>query len=176
MYLFVIGFLWCSVCGTYPLNSYISKEFEGRIYWWSKFEAGTTASDYCFLDLLLLTAFRPRGLLYRVMSICSIEEPHSFHAKRKLVVLATSFLRSGGIQSLFAFLPIHISVYFGLFSSLFFITESIHFISAYALCPATLCDLRKLEKKKRKCFSHAYALFHCALVWSQKIWNIEKNI
>ena len=86
-----------------------------------------------------------------------------FHAKRFPVALATSFLRPGGIQSLFTVLVIHLSVYFGLFSSLFFITGSRPFISAYALCPATLCDLGKSETEMKD-FSHAYALFRCTLV------------
>jgi len=94
---------WCSVWGTYPVNSYmVSELFEGCIRWWSKSEAGWTACDYRFLDLLFLTAFGPRGLFHCVGSICFSEEPLSFHAKRFPVALAASFLRSGGIQCLFA--------------------------------------------------------------------------
>ena len=66
------------------------------------------------------------------------------------------------MQSLFVVVVIHLSVYFGLFSSLFFITGSVSFISMYALYPTTLCDRGKSETE-RKNFSHAYALFHCAL-------------
>ena len=54
---------------------------------------------------------------------------------------------------LFFSLVISVSVYLA-----FFITGSIPFISAYALCPATLCDLGKSETEKKD-FSHAYALF-----------------
>ena len=68
----------------------------------SKSEADRTACDCHLLDLLFLTAFGPRGLLCCVGSICSSEEPLSFHAKRFPVALAASFFRSGGIQCLFA--------------------------------------------------------------------------
>ena len=44
-----------------------------------------------------------------------------------------------------------------------FITGYEPFISTYALCPVTLCDLGTSETE-RKDFSHAYALFRCALV------------
>lgn len=173
--LFVSGVLWCFVWGTYPVNSYmVSEQFEGRIRWWSKFEVGTIASDCRFLDLLFLTALRLRRLLYCVRSICSSEEPLSFHAKRFPVALPTSFLRSGVIQSLFAVLAIHFSVYFGLFSPLFFITGSIHFISAYALCPATLCDLGKSNKKEG--FFLCVCSFPPRLSVILEIRNIEENI
>ena len=83
--------------------------------------------------------------------------------KRFPVALAVSFLRSGGIQSLFAVYCYFLSAYFGFGLFSFFLTGSIPFISAYALCPATLCDLGKSETE-RKDFSHAYAFFCCALV------------
>ena len=151
----------------------VSELFEGRVRWWSKSEAGRTACGCRFLDLLFLTAFRPRGLLCCVRSICSSEEPFSFHAKRFPVALSVSFLRSRGIQCLFAVFSYFLSIYFGLFISLFFITRSTPFISAYALCPATLCNLGKSETE-RKDFSHVYVLFNHALVWSRKIRNIEE--
>ena len=142
--LFVSGVLWCSIWGTYPVNSFmVSDLFEGCIHWWSKSEAGTSACDCRFLDLLFLSAFWPRGLLYCVRSICSGEEPLLFHTKRFPIAIVMSFLRFGGIQSLFAVLVIHLSVYFDLFSSMFFYTESIPFISVYSLCPVTLCGLGK---------------------------------
>jgi len=131
----------------------ISELFEGHIHWWFKSEVGTTPSDHRFLDLLFLTAFGSRGLLYCVRSICSSEEPLSFHAKRFLVAIATSFLKSGGIQSLFLVLAIYLSIYFGLFISLFFITGSIPFISAYDLYLMTLCNLGKSEIEKEGFFS-----------------------
>jgi len=62
-----------------------------------------------------------------------------------MVALATPFLRSEGIPSLFAVLVIYLFVYFSLFVSLFFITRSIPFISTYALCLVNLYDLGKLE-------------------------------
>ena len=174
--LLVSGVLWCYMWGTYPLNPYMVLElFEGHIRWWSKFEASTTASDFCFLHLLFLSTFEPRRLLYYVRSICFSEKPFSFHVKMFSVALATSFLRSREIQPLFAVLVICLSIYFGLCISLFSITGSIPFISMCALFPATLWDLGKLETKM-KVFSHAYALFHYALVWSRKIRNIEENI
>jgi len=156
IWLWAVSF-WCSVWGTYPVNSYmVSELFEGRVRWWSKSEAGRTACDCRFLDLLFLTAFGPRGLLYCVGSICSSEEPLSFHAKRFPVALAASFLISGGIHCLFAVYNYFLSVYFGFgLFSFFFITGSIPFISAYALCPATLCEL----ETERKDFFHAYAIF-----------------
>ena len=153
----------------------VSELFEGHVRWWSKYETSRTASDCRFLDLLFLTAFGPRGLLCCFRSICSSEEPLLFHAKRFLVALATSFLRSGGIQCLFAVSSYFLSVYyFGLFS-FYFITGSIPFISAYALCPATLCDLGKSETERKDFFS-CVCSFPCTLVWSRKIRNIEKNI
>ena len=167
---------WCSVWGTYPVNSYmVSELFEGRVRWWSKSEAGRTACGCRFLDLLFLTAFGPRGLLCCVRSICSSEEPLSFHAKRFPVALSASFLRSGGIQSLFAVYCYFLSAYFGFGLFSFFLTGSIPFISAYALCPATLCDLGKSETE-RKFFFSCVCSFPCTLVWSRKIRNIEKNI
>jgi len=113
--LVVSGVLWCSIWGTNSINSYmVSELFEGRIHWWSKSEVGTTASNCHFLDLLFLSTFRPRGPLCCVRSIFSSEEPLSFHTKRLLVALATSVLRSGGIQSSFAVTIIYFSVYFSL--------------------------------------------------------------
>ena len=151
--------LWCSVWGTYPVNSYmVSDLFEGRIHWWSKSEAGWTTFDCHLLDLLFLTAFGPRGLLCCVGSICSSEEPLSFHAKRFPVALAASFFRFGGIQCLFAVYCYFLSFYFGFSLFSYFFSRYIPFISAYALCPATMCDLGKSETE-RKNFSHAYALF-----------------
>ena len=151
---------WCSVWGTYPVNSYmVSELFEGRVRWWSKSEAGRTACGCRFLDLLFLTAFGPKGLLCCVRSICSSEEPLSFHAKRFLVALVMSFLRSGGIQCLFAVYCYFLSAYFGFGLFSFFLTGSIPFISVYALCPATLCDLGKSETERKNFFSHAYAFF-----------------
>ena len=98
IWLWAVSF-WYSFCGTYPVNSYmVSELFEGRVHWWSKSEADRTACDCRFLDLMFLTAFGPRGLLCCVRSICSSEEPLSFHAKRFPVALAASFFRSGGIQ------------------------------------------------------------------------------
>eukprot|EP00253_Pinus_taeda_P014844 PITA_14844 len=52
-------------------------------------------------------------MLCCVRSICSSEEPLSFHAKRFPVALSASFLRSGGIQSLFAVYCYFLSAYFG---------------------------------------------------------------
>jgi len=69
----------------------------------------------------------------------------------------------------------YLSIYFGLLISLFYVTKYINFISMYALFPMTLCDLGKLETKGKD-FSHVYALFRHALLWSQKIRNIEENI
>ena len=158
IWLWAVSF-WCSFWGTYPVNSYmVSELFEGRVRWWSKSEAGRTACGCRFLDLLFLTAFGPRGLLCCVRSTCSSEEPLSFHAKRFPVALAASFFRSGGIQFFFAVYCHFLSAYFGFGLFSFFFPGSIPFISAYALCPATLCDLGKPETE-RKDFSHAYALF-----------------
>ncbi len=151
--LFVSGVIWCSIWGSYPVIFYmVSELFEGCICLWSKSEASIIASECHFLDLLFLTAFGPRGLIYYVRSICSNEELLSFHTKRFPVALATPFLKSRGIQSLFAVLVIHLYVYFGLFSSLFFINGSIPFISTYALCPATVRS-RKIRKIKEWFFS-----------------------
>ena len=167
---------WCSVWGTYPVNSYmVSELFEGRVRWWSKSEVGRTACGCCFLDLLFLTAFGPRGLLYCVRSMCSNEEPLSFHAKRFLVALATSFLRSGGIQCLFVVFSYFLSVYFGfgLFSYFFYRIYTFHF----CVCSLPWDSVRsgQIRNRKEEFFS-CVCSFPCTLVWSRKIRNIEENI
>ena len=167
---------WCSIWGTYPVNSYmVSEVFVSRVRWWSKSEAGRTACDFRFLDLLFLTAFGPRGLLYCVGSICSSEEPLSFHTKRFPVALAMSFLRYGGIQCLFAVYSYFLSIYFGfgLFSFFYFR------IYTFRLCVCSLpCDsVRSGQIRNRKeGFFSCVCSFPCALVWSRKIRNIEENI
>ena len=147
------GVLWCSFWGTYPVNSYmVSELFEGHVCWWSKSEAGRTACNCRFLDLLFLTAFGPRGLLYCVRSICSSEEPLSFHAKRFLVALAVSFLRSGGIQCLFAVYSYFLSVYFGfgLFSS--FLLSDLYLSFLRMLFASRLCAIWANQKQKGRIF------------------------
>ena len=147
--LFVSSILWCYVWGTYPVNSYmVSELFEGRVRWWSKSEAGTTASDCHLLDLLFLTTFGPRGLLFCVGSICSSVEPLSFHAKRFLVALAASFFRSGGIQCLFAIYCYFLSVYFGfgLFSYFFYRIYTFHF----CVCSLPCDSMRSGQIRNRK--------------------------
>ena len=69
-----------------------------------------------------------------------------FHEKRFPVALAVSFFGSGGIQCFFLQFTVNFSLLISVSVYLaFFLTGSIPFISAYALCPVTLCDLGKSE-------------------------------
>ena len=168
---------WCSVWGTYPVNSYmVSELFEGRVRWWSKSEAGRTACGCRFLDLLFLTAFGPRGLLCCVRSICSSEEPLSFHAKRFLVALSASFLRSGGIQSLFAVHCYFLSAYFGfdLFSFFFNRIYTFHFCVCSLPCDSVRSG--QIRNRKEDFFSFLCSFPpHLSLISeNQKHW--EKDI
>ena len=163
------SFLWCSIWGTYPVNSYmISELFEGRVRWWSKSEAGRTASDCRFLDLLFLTAFGPRGLLCCIRSICSSEEPLSFHAKSFLVALATSFLRSWGIQCLFAVSSYFLSVYyFGLFSFFFY-----YRIYTFHFC---VCSLSCDSVRSRQIKNREEGFFSCVCSFPLRLSVISEN-
>ena len=130
----------------------VSELFEGRIRWWSKSKVGTTASDCHLLDLLFLTTFGVRGLLCYFRSICSSEEPLSFHAKRFPVALAASFLRSGGIQCLFVVYSYFLSVYFGfgLFSSVLLPDLYLSFLRM--LFALRLCAIWANQKQKGRIF------------------------
>lgn len=175
IWLWAVSF-WYSFWGTYPVNSYmVSELFEGRVRWWSKSEAGRTACGCRFLDLLFLTAFGPRGLLCCVRSICSSEEPLSFHAKRFPVALAASFFWSGGIQCFLQFtvifsLLILVSVYLAFFFNRIY---TFHF----CVCSLPCDSMRSGQIRNRKeGFFSCVCSFPCTLVWSRKIRNIEKNI
>ena len=165
---------WCSVWGTYPVNSYmVSELFEGRVRWWSKSEAGRTACGCRFLDLLFLTAFGPRGLLCSVRSICSSEEPLSFHAKRFPVALSASFLRSGGIQFFLQFtvifsLLISVSVY------LYFLLPDLYLSFLRMLFALRLCAIWANQKQKGRIFFLMRMLFsvHLSVISeNQKHWG-----
>jgi len=168
--------LWCSLWGTYPVNSYMVLElFEGRVHWWSKSKAGRTAWNCRFLDLLFLTTFGPRRLLYCVGSICSSEEPLSFHAKRFPVALVTSSLRSRGIQYLFVVSSDFLSFYFsfGLFRIFYYRIYTFHF----CVCSLPRDSVRSGQiRNKKEGFFSCVCSFPYALVWSRKIKNIEENI
>ena len=141
----------------------VSELFEGCVRCLSKFEAGRTACDCHLLDLLFLTAFGPRGFLCCVGSICSSEEPLSFHAKRFPVALSASFLRSGGIQCLFAVYCYFLSVYFGfgLFSYFFYRIYTFHFCVCSFPCDSVRSG--KIRNRKEEFFS-CVCSFPCTLV------------
>ena len=151
----------------------VSELFEGRVHCWSKCEAGRTACDCHLLDLLFLTAFGLRGLLCYFRSICSSEEPLSFHAKRFLVALATSFLRSGGIQCLFAVYSYFLSVYFGfgLFSSFFLPDLYLSFLRM--LFSLRLCAIWANQKQKGRIFlmRMLFSLRLSVISENQKHWG-----
>jgi len=172
--LFVSGVLWGSIWGTYPVNSYmVSELFEGRVRWWSKSKASRTTSDFCFLDLLFLTTFKLRGLLFCVGSICSNEEPLSFHAKMFLIALAMSILRSRGIQCLFAVYSYFLSVYFGfsLFSLFYYRIYTFHFW--VCSLPHDSVRSRQIRNRKEGFFSCvcSFPLYLSVISENQKHWG-----
>src|ERR1700733_8370890 len=91
------------------------------------------------------------------------EEPLSFHAKRFPVALSASFLRSGGIQSLFAVYCYFLSAYFG-FGLFSFFKPDLYLSFLRMLFALLLCAIWANQKQKGRIFFSCVCSFPCTLV------------